>query len=712
MPWRKKTLTPYRSVDSLSLDGSAEHSSDAVASSAVDTHDLFGGPDVNFDSDARQPFFDRSVDSGTHGMTGFDSSSTEAPLSKVQFDRFLGHAFLSVAQADNVRMPWEKGIFRQIFGDEPLQPSFDMSWIPCAQVPEDVPEATVLELASAASRPPAAESPVYVHAIACISDHDHDSQQSKLKQSACNKWLSILVLCLTSSDVGRHIDALGPLDEHRREAFDILEAVIGVRSYHTAVCRANSILKFLRETLESFPDTTMPFTEDLVWQHFQRLRSSGGATSAASVLSAFRYAKFVMGFECIEAILNSKRLRGLSDILFSGKRKLLQAKTLTVQQVKMLHSVLESAGADKFDRAVAGFLLTALYGRCRVSDLIFLDSIRHDHGDDDGFLELFTAVHKTGRSAAKKATLLPILCPAIGVTGSNWIIHASKAFEQIELKFDGVIQGPLLRPPSHEGPYLCGRSVNATEVGRLLRGLIGLEIAVADSGSQHVSAHSLKATGLAWSARFGLSWPDRAILGRHQSHTNETVAIYSRDLAVGPVTKFAEMIKSIYLGVFCPDAERSQYFPFPPEPPAVPSNKEAQDAQLVEPDAAEVVQDFCKQEPGMVLAGPQQVVDLISESDSTESESGESCIASEESSDGQPLTKRTKFRAADRPNRDSMWFAHRKSGILHLCWNEPSGGDADRKMSACGRTITSNYVAMDETTDGNPLCVICQKRQD
>ena len=180
------------------------------------------------------------------------------------------------------------------------------------------------------------------------------------------------------------------------------------------------------------------------------------------------------------------------------------------------------------------------------------------------FLELFTAVHKTGRSAAKKATLLPILCPAIGVTGSNWIIHASKAFEQIGLKFDGVIQGPLLRPPSHEGPYLCGRSVNATEVGRLLRGLIGLEIAVADSGSQHVSAHSLKATGLAWSARFGLSWPDRAILGRHQSHTNETVAIYSRDLAVGPVTKFAEMIKSIYLGVFCPDAERSQYFPFPP----------------------------------------------------------------------------------------------------------------------------------------------------
>ena len=526
MPWRKKTLTPYRSVDSISLDGSAGPSSEPVASSAVDTCELFGGPNFNLDSNVGQPFCDRSGDSVTQGFVGNDSAGAEAPLSKVQFDRFLGHAFLSVAQADNIKMPWEKGIFRQIFGEEQLQPSLDMSWIPRAEATEDVPEATVLELAAAASRPSASESPVYIHAIACISDHDHDAQQSKLRLSACSKWLSILVLCLHASDVGRHIAALGPLDEHRCEAFDILEAVIGVRSYHTAICRANSILKFLRETLEVFPDTTMPFTEDLVWMHFQRLKSSGGATSAASVLSAFRYAKCVMGFECIDAILNSKRLRGLSDILFAGKRKLLQAQTLTVQQVRILHSVLESANSDKFDRAAAGFLLTALYGRCRVSDLIFLDSIKHDNSDSDGFLELFTAVHKTGRSAAKKATLLPILCPAIGVTGSNWVIHALKAFEQIGLKFEGVIKGPLLRPPNHEGPYLCGRSVNATEVARLLRGLIGLEIAVTDSGSQHVSAHSLKATGLSWSARFGLSWPDRAILGRHQSHTNETVAIY------------------------------------------------------------------------------------------------------------------------------------------------------------------------------------------
>ncbi|CAL1169286.1 unnamed protein product [Cladocopium goreaui] len=433
---------------------------------------------------------------------------------------------------------WDLDTVSSSSSPSPYQDAVEEEDIDALQATEDVPEATVLELAAAASRPSASESPVYIHAIACISDHDHDAQQSKLRLSACSKWLSILVLCLHASDVGRHIAALGPLDEHRCEAFDILEAVIGVRSYHTAICRANSILKFLRETLEVFPDTTMPFTEDLVWMHFQRLKSSGGATSAASVLSAFRYAKFVMGFECIDAILNSKRLRGLSDILFVGKRKLLQAQTLTVQQVRILHSVLESANSDKFDRAAAGFLLTALYGRCRVSDLIFLDSIKHDHSDSDGFLELFTAVHKTGRSAAKKATLLPILCPAIGVTGSNWVIHALKAFEQIGLKFEGVIKGPLLRPPNHAGPDLCGRSVNATE-----------------------------------------------------------------------------------------------------------------EVQVVETDAAEVEPSFCKPELAMDVAGQQPVVDLISESESSESESGESCVASEESSDGQPLSKRLRFKAVDKPDR-------------------------------------------------------------
>ena len=54
MPWRKKTLTPFRSGDSISVDGSAGPSSDAAGSSAVNASDLFGDPEFDMDLNFRQ----------------------------------------------------------------------------------------------------------------------------------------------------------------------------------------------------------------------------------------------------------------------------------------------------------------------------------------------------------------------------------------------------------------------------------------------------------------------------------------------------------------------------------------------------------------------------------------------------------------------------------------------------------------------------------
>eukprot|EP00435_Cladocopium_sp_Y103_P073443 s118_g43.t1 len=152
-----------------------------------------------------------------------------------------------------------------------------------------------------------------------------------------------------------------------------------------------------------------------------------------------------------------------------------------VGEVKALHVVLEDSDADDFDRAAAAFLLTALYGRCRASDLVCIDWIEHDHSDRGGCIELFAAVHKTGRSAVKKTTLLPILVPAGGINGKNWAVSAHDAFYRIGLCFSGSVQGPLLRPPSHQGPFLCQRGVIYAEIGKLLRGLIAL-----DAGQFHM----------------------------------------------------------------------------------------------------------------------------------------------------------------------------------------------------------------------------------
>ena len=64
--------------------------------------------------------------------------------------------------------------------------------------------ATVQELATAANRQLDGEDAVYARAISCVSDHDHGELQRKLQSVACNKWLSILLVSLHASDVGRN----------------------------------------------------------------------------------------------------------------------------------------------------------------------------------------------------------------------------------------------------------------------------------------------------------------------------------------------------------------------------------------------------------------------------------------------------------------------------------------------------------------------------
>ena len=712
MPWRKATLTPFRSSN-RSSGASSSVGTPSIANSVDELCDgrLFGNSECDSDWSLipSEPGF-RAASGDSH--PGFKlAGDSEPTLSKQQFDRFLGHAFLSVAQVSDLKMPWEKGVFAQIFGDE--QPSTQFT-VPCPQPwkPVDDEGATaVQDLVSAAAGVDTATGPVFQRAISCLTDKDFHGKQAELLRIACDKWLTILSTNFVSSDVGRNILDLGPLEDHREEAHEILAAVIGVRSVNTAICRANSILKFLQATFERHPSLQMPFQEELVWRYFQQLRQTAGATSAASTLSAFRYAKYVMGIELLDQVLNSKRLKGLSEIMFAGKRKLQQALVLSVQQVRMIHAVLEDSDADPFDRASAGYMLTALYGRCRASDLIFLDNIQHDHNHREGFVELFTTVHKSSRSAAKKATLLPILAPAVGITGNNWVNFASDAFCRAGLEFHGEIMGPLLRPPSHQGPFLCKRSVTSTEVGKLLRGLIGEDIEVRFKQAPHVSAHSLKATGLAWSARFGMAWSDRAILGRHQSHTNEATAIYSRDIAVGPVTRFAGMLSEVAKGAFRPDAERSQYFAFPPVPPGGHGISSVEQEIAEAEHAGEGFAVECKTELPPQPEMDSVVTVLDSESESSDSASSGSEVVTSESDVEEPPRK---LRAGARrlgPPAGSSWVCHKKSGLLHLCWLEESGGDGAKRLTACGRTVTSNFEAMTSATEGNVICVMCQRRQ-
>jgi len=187
------------------------------------------------------------------------------------------------------------------------------------------------------------------------------------------------------------------------------------------------------------------------------------------------------------------------------------------------------------DRAIVAYLLIALYGRCRHSDLQNVEDIVLDFSPEGG---LTTRTHKTARTVAQKTKLLPIVIPAVGINGSEWISEAKSALEEYGLTLEGHIGGPLFRPPGSAGEPHCKRGITSDEVTRFLRLILEDEASV--QKDTRVSSHSLKATVLSWCSKACMEAPDRAILGRHSSAYGESSAVYARDLAIGAVSRSAE----------------------------------------------------------------------------------------------------------------------------------------------------------------------------
>ena len=156
---------------------------------------------------------------------------------------------------------------------------------------------------------------------------------------------------------------------------------------------------------------------------------------------------FFLGFESLESVTRSRRLVGLAEIMLSGKRLLKQALVLTVHQMKCLHMALRDRHRHATDRALIGYVLFCLYGRCRNSDLQAIHEIELDFSDAGGFVVITTCNHKSGRMAALKTKLLPIVIPARGVDGSIWPQEALDAMQEAGHVFQNPIDGPFFHAP-------------------------------------------------------------------------------------------------------------------------------------------------------------------------------------------------------------------------------------------------------------------------
>eukprot|EP00971_Amphidinium_carterae_P336391 6472752-Amphidinium_carterae.1 len=83
-----------------------------------------------------------------------------------------------------------------------------------------------------------------------------------------------------------------------------------------------------------------------------------------------------------------------------------------------------------------------------------------------------------------------------------------------------------------------------------------------------MGSHSCKTTLLSWSAKFGLSMKDRALLGCHVASEDFSCLTYSRDELAQPMRALQQVLCAISGGSFDPDKTRSGRWVSGPGSPA------------------------------------------------------------------------------------------------------------------------------------------------
>eukprot|EP00435_Cladocopium_sp_Y103_P054228 s873_g17.t1 len=650
--------------------------------------------------------------------------------------------FIHGSKFAGLKMPWETPLMQQIFGDE--VPSANLS------MPMDWGSVSrpVLESVAAGVAEPVIPSSSKFQVFSYVkhkSDETYLQQRDRTLHNALVKWRFLIFLDLSRSEVGRQL-----LETDDDQVDIVLTSVMGVKSPNTILKRANALMLYYRWNAVDGSAPMLPFSETDIWRYvLEHPKVSGSASRSQSLLQALRFAHYVMGFDNALTCASSKRILGQAQIQLSGRSHTKQARPLTVEEVKLLHSIADGVSQPKIDRCIASNILLLLYGRCRVSDVNFVHEILHDVSGGTGFLEITTRFHKSARSLQQKALLLPILMGCSGVTAIPWV-HAWIANRKAcGLPTSGLVEGALLPAPCIGGKLeWLKRPLSPGELTNILKGFLQT-----DDGS--VSSHSLKATTLSWVSKAEVPREQRRILGRHASEIKGADSFYSRDLSIGPVNSLQKVINMIREGTFCPDASRANFFPDAgkratgtpshvvmqpftpafleaPQPSTPGLEPVGHGANLVpEQSAADQIEQpnvEVKSEAGWSLleAGHRdEVIEVSSESecDSSESNSCDATSGEEGSIDLEgegEAGNQDVLEAMDAGGAIHVAAKNMKTKVIHESRDAVRAHILDQdsfketmlgEMTKCGRVMTENYMLITGDLYWPAKCRVCFKNR-
>ena len=487
-----------------------------------------------------------------------NASQVDAGISAESFDSLLEQAHISnLLASQNNSLPWEMGVHAAIFSDtwDVLQ-HHNLGVV----IPPELPEVMAPEPENPVT---AALERMKRKSLASICDKvtkalpDRNFQQirTELWNKALNKLLLVFTLACFPGDLGTRVWTKFVVEQQSEQAKEILRDVLGNKSPNTVNKRYNSMLALI-DWLHAREVFSWPLQVVSVLDFMNaEPRGKKVLSRGKALLGAMRFFRFVMQFEQLDIIINDPQLLGRSKRLDGMKTEIHQARPLKLSEVRQMENFMigDSPTRDKY---LMGCALFVLYSRSRWSDIAYVEYLELDSSEVDGkpfgFVESSTRHQKTGTSALKKATQMPLVCPVLGVSEVEWAHIWMETVMSMGLDLFQTPFGPICRAPRSDGS-LSTRSVTSEEISDFLNSALELE------GDKCVTSHSLKRTTLAWASKYGLPEPTRAMLGHHEI-PGQSMACYSRDLLARPLSQYQSMLMNIRHGFFLPDATRSGRF--------------------------------------------------------------------------------------------------------------------------------------------------------